>query len=128
MMGILPIGPVWAMEIFPVRSIWKIAPNFRMISTHGRVIIGDINGDGLDDLVYVDHCRVLLWINQSGKRWSDPIEIDGTPELTDPDAVRTVDLLGYGVSGLLWTGDSRGKQQIPYVFPGYHQRNQASIA
>jgi RHS repeat-associated protein len=72
-----------------------------------RILIGDVDGDGLADLVYVDHCKVLLWINQSGNSWSDPIEIDGTPPVTDMDAVRLVDVLGTGVSGVLWSADAR---------------------
>ena len=42
------------------------------------------------------HARSLLWINQSGNGWSEPIVIDGTPPVTDIDAVRLVDLLGTG--------------------------------
>ncbi len=72
-----------------------------------RILIGDVDGDGLADLVYVDHCKVLLWINQSGNGWSDPIEIDGTPPLTDMDAVRLDDMLGTGVPGILWSADVR---------------------
>jgi hypothetical protein len=71
-----------------------------------RILIGDVDGDGLADLVYVDHDRVLLHINQSGNGWSDPIEIDGTPAVTDFDAVSLVDLLGNGVGGVLWSGSA----------------------
>lgn len=73
-----------------------------------RVLIGDVDGDGLADVVYVDHCKVLLWINQSGSGWSDPIEIDGTPPISDITAVRLVDLLGTGISGVLWSTDANG--------------------
>lgn len=71
-----------------------------------RVLVGDVDGDGLADIVYVDHCRVFLWINQSGNGWSDPIEINGTPPVSDMDAVRLVDLLGSGISGVLWSTDA----------------------
>jgi len=72
-----------------------------------RILIGDIDGDGLDDIVYVDFNKVILWINQSGNGWSDPIEIKGTPPVSDMDAVRLVDLLGTGISGVLWSADVR---------------------
>ncbi|HET9525125.1 MAG TPA: SpvB/TcaC N-terminal domain-containing protein, partial [Pyrinomonadaceae bacterium] len=68
-----------------------------------QVLIGDIDGDGAADLVFIDHGRITLWINQSGNGWSDPIEIDGTPEFTNQDDVRLVDLLGTGVAGVLWS-------------------------
>ncbi len=72
-----------------------------------RILIGDLDGDGLDDIVYVDYNKVILWINQSGNGWSDPIEIKGTPPVSDMDAVRLVDLLGTGISGVFWSADIR---------------------
>ncbi len=71
-----------------------------------RILVGDVDGDGLADIVYVDHRKVTLWINQSGNRWSDPIEIDGTPPVTNVDAVRLADMLGTGISGVLWSRDA----------------------
>jgi len=73
-----------------------------------RILIGDVDGDGLADIVYVENTRVTLWINQSGNRWSDPITILGTPPVSDMDAVRLVDVLGSGISGVLWSRDSDG--------------------
>lgn len=70
-----------------------------------RILVGDVDGDGLADIVYVDDTQVTLWINQSGNRWSDPIVITGTPPVSDMDAVRLVDMLGSGISGVLWTAD-----------------------
>ncbi|WP_458190641.1 toxin TcdB middle/N-terminal domain-containing protein [Haladaptatus sp. NG-WS-4] len=72
-----------------------------------RILLGDVDGDGLADLVYVGAEEVTLWINKSGNEWSDPIEFDGTPPVTDMDAVRLVDLLGTGVAGLLWSSDAQ---------------------
>ncbi|MCP4702909.1 MAG: hypothetical protein GY862_39515 [Gammaproteobacteria bacterium] len=71
-----------------------------------RILFGDVDGDGLADIVYVDHAKVFLWINQGGNSWSDPVEIDGTPPVSDADAVRLTDLLGSGVKGLLWSADA----------------------
>jgi RHS repeat-associated protein len=73
-----------------------------------RILIGDVDGDGAADLVYVDHGKVLLWINRSGNSWSDPIEIQGTPPVSDVDAVRLADVLGTGISGVLWSTDVNG--------------------
>jgi RHS repeat-associated protein len=73
-----------------------------------RVLFGDIDGDGVADLVFVSDNHVTIWINRGGNGWSEPIEIRGTPRLTDDGAVRIVDLLGDGVAGLLWTSDPRG--------------------
>jgi RHS repeat-associated protein len=74
-----------------------------------RLLLGDVDGDGLADLVYVDDGYVTLWINRSGHGWSAPTTIEGTPLVTDMDAVRLVDLLGSGVSGVLWSADQDGQ-------------------
>lgn len=71
-----------------------------------RILLGDVDGDGCADIVYVGDGKVTLWINQSGNRWSDPIEICGTPPVADIDAVRLVDLMGSGISGVLWSADA----------------------
>ena len=71
-----------------------------------RLLLGDVDGDGLADIVYVEDTTVTLWINQSGNGWSDPISIEGTPPVTDLDAVRLADLCGAGISGVLWSADA----------------------
>jgi RHS repeat-associated protein len=70
-----------------------------------RLLLGDVDGDGLADLIYVESGRVTIWLNQSGNGWSDPIVIHGTPPISEIDAVRLVDMLGNGTEGLLWTYD-----------------------
>ncbi len=86
-------------------SMWN-SPRFPYGYDPKRILVGDVDGDGLADIVYVDHSRVFLWINQSGNPWSEPIEIDGTPDTTDMDAVRLADMLGSGISGVLWSRDA----------------------
>lgn len=81
-----------------------------------RILIDDVDGDGLADCVYVDDRKVWLWINQGGDAWSDPIEIAGTPPVTDIDAVRLVDLLGHGNRGVLWSSDADGSRRPTMFF------------
>ena len=64
----------------------------------------------------MDDTRVTLWINQSGNRWSDPVEIQGTPGVSDVDAVRLVDVLGTGISGVLWSANANGQSQANMFF------------
>jgi RHS repeat-associated protein len=68
-----------------------------------RVLLGDVDGDGAADLVYVEDTRVRLWRNRGGAAWEQPTEITGTPALTAGDSVWLVDLLGSGVAGVLWS-------------------------
>lgn len=88
------------------RISMRNSPRFAYGYDPRRILIGDIDGDGLDDVVYVDFNKVILWINQSGNGWSEPIEIKGTPPVSDMDGVRLVDLLGTGISGVLWSADA----------------------
>lgn len=80
-----------------------------------RILIGDVDGDGCADVVYVDDRKVVVWINQDGNSWSDPIVISGTPVMTDANAVRLVDLYGTGVSGVLWSADASSNSR-PHMF------------
>jgi RHS repeat-associated protein len=70
-----------------------------------RVLIGDIDGDGLADVVYVENTQVTIWINIGGRAWSKPLQITGTPPVVDTESVRLVDMLGSGIAGLLWSSD-----------------------
>ena len=81
-----------------------------------RLLLGDVDGDGLADLVYVELGRVTLWLNQSGNGWSDPISIHGTPPVSEIDAVRLADMRGHGTGGILWTYDYRTFRDSTYKF------------
>lgn len=80
-----------------------------------RVLFGDVDGDGRDDLVFVGSDRVTIWLNQ-GERWGSPVEIDGTPTFTQPDAVRLVDMWGTGIPGVLWSSDRLGPSAENYRY------------
>ena len=74
-----------------------------------RLLLGDVDGDGLTDLVYVDRDRVLLWGNQCGNAWSEqPLTISGTPDVSDRDGAQLVDLRGSGTGGLLFSRAADG--------------------
>jgi Insecticide toxin TcdB middle/N-terminal region/Insecticide toxin TcdB middle/C-terminal region/Salmonella virulence plasmid 65kDa B protein len=98
------------------RVSMRQSPRFPFGYQPRLILLGDVDGDGLADLLYVDHRRVLLWINRGGTAWSDPIEITGTPPLSDADAVRLVDLLGTGVAGVLWSRTLDPAARPPQAF------------
>ncbi|MGJ0483197.1 MAG: hypothetical protein ACR65R_01515 [Methylomicrobium sp.] len=45
------------------RISMRNSPRFPYGYDPRRILIGDIDGDGLADIVYVDDRKVLLWIN-----------------------------------------------------------------
>jgi RHS repeat-associated protein len=90
----------WGKRIHMVNS-----PRFPYGYDPKRILLGDVDGDGCADLVYVDHEKVTLWINRGGNGWSGPVVITGTPPVSDMDSIRLVDLLGSGISGVLWSAD-----------------------
>jgi RHS repeat-associated protein len=81
-----------------------------------RLLIGDIDGDGVADLIYVSSGHVTVWINLDGNAWSDPIVIHGTPPVTDATNVRLADMLGIGTDGILWTYDFGAFPDSTYKF------------
>ncbi|SHF57127.1 RHS repeat-associated core domain-containing protein [Fodinibius roseus] len=91
------------------RSVMRNSPRFPFGYDPERILIGDVDGDGTADLIYVDNGKVSLWMNKSGNSWSEePIEITGTPPISNQEDVRLADLLGNGISGLLWSGNAQG--------------------
>jgi RHS repeat-associated protein len=81
-----------------------------------RILLGDVDGDGLADLVYVEDTKITLWMNQNGNGWSEPVVIKGTPPVTDRDAVRLADMLGNGIRGVLWSRDADGLSPASLFF------------
>ncbi|MEQ1619806.1 MAG: SpvB/TcaC N-terminal domain-containing protein [Methylococcales bacterium] len=81
-----------------------------------RLLVGDVDGDGMADVLYIEDRKITLWINQHGNSWSSAVKILGTPPVTDLDGVRLVDLLGNGVAGVLWTRDARIDHRVQYFF------------
>ena len=70
-----------------------------------RLLLDDVDGDGVADLVYVADTAITVWINRSGNEWAEPLVIGGTPPINDFDAIRLADVLGAGVAGVLWSSD-----------------------
>lgn len=81
-----------------------------------RVLLGDVDGDGLADLIYVSDRSVTLWVNSAGNGWSKPIRIQGTPAVDNLVTVRMVDLHGTGVAGLLWTREAGSDGNARHYF------------
>ena len=90
-------------------QLYENSPHFPYNYNPRHILVGDVDGDGAADIVYVDDKKVTLWINKNGSGWSEPIEIKGTPPISDITAIRLADVLGNGISGILWSFDFNGK-------------------
>lgn len=81
-----------------------------------RLVLGDVDGDGCADLLFVSDHGVTLWLNQSGERFSEPIYFEGTPPLNSEDSVRLIDLYGVGTQGLLFIASAGSSARSPLYF------------
>ncbi|MFE1797716.1 SpvB/TcaC N-terminal domain-containing protein [Streptomyces sp. NPDC059517] len=75
-------------------------------SEPGRLLLGDLDGDGLADLVHTGPEGLTIWFNRSGNGWSAPVKVPGVP--ASGWDVRITDLLGTGTGGVLYSRDNPG--------------------
>ena len=83
-----------------------------------RLLLGDVDGDGLADLVYAADGRISIWLNRAGNDWSDEIVVYGTPGIGDVDEVRLADLEATGSVGVLFTHAAAvGRERMFFLDP-----------
>ena len=63
----------------------------------------DIDGSGTTDIVYLGRGAFSVWMNRQGNSFATaPVDIAPFPELSSSAQVSTLDLLGDGVSCIVW--------------------------
>jgi RHS repeat-associated protein len=80
-----------------------------------RLLLGDVDGDGCADAVYVGDGTVTVWVNQAGNGFADPVIIRGTPRVAGA-SLRLADMGGTGTAGVLWTYDLGSVRGSSYKF------------
>jgi hypothetical protein len=68
-----------------------------------RVRLGDIDGSGTTDIVYVREDGARTWRNQAGNSFSAAVHLDGFPPVDGLASVELTDLLGKGTAALVWS-------------------------
>ncbi len=88
------------------------SPQFGVVGSGESLLLDDINGDGLDDLVKVAFNAVSIYLNVNGDGWTDRHIMSNTPPRTGAtNRVRLVDMNGSGTRDLLW-GDGNDYKYI----------------
>jgi hypothetical protein len=78
------------------------SPNFGVVGD-GKLLLDDVNGDGLSDLVEVRFNAVDVYLNVNGVSWTDRhIMYNTPPKPAATDRVRLVDVDGSGTRDILW--------------------------
>jgi RHS repeat-associated protein len=82
------------------------------------VLLYDIDGDGCSDIVLIDSDKTVIWLNQSGTSFGDPIELPVVPygKKTIP-----ADFFGDGRPGLLFGGSASGESGTGYRYLQFDQ-------
>jgi RHS repeat-associated protein len=104
--GVVEYWPSLGRGEWGQRVTMRDSPRFPAGYDPHRILMGDVDGDGVADLLYVDDEEVTVWINHCGNGWAQPVTIQGTPPVTDLDGLRVTDFEGTGVAGVLWSTDS----------------------
>ncbi len=74
-----------------------------------RIRLGDIDGSGTTDIIYLHREGVRLYFNQSGNGWSAPETLAAFPRLDNHVAIALVDLLGNATACLVWSSPLPGE-------------------
>jgi RHS repeat-associated protein len=78
-----------------------------------RIRLGDLDGTGTADLLYIGDDAIRFWRNQAGNAWSGEQIIEGLPRVHQLASVQVADLLGRGTACLVWTSDAPGDAGTP---------------
>jgi RHS repeat-associated protein len=83
-----------------------------------RVRLGDVDGTGCNDLIYLGHDGARVYLNQSGSGYGEPRSLPHAfPQVDSLAHVMVADLLGHGTACLVWSSPLPGDagRQVRYV-------------
>jgi RHS repeat-associated protein len=78
-----------------------------------RLRLVDTDGTGPTDLIYLRSDGAVIYLNEAGNRWSDPVEVPTFPPVDDLSSVAAVDLLGNGTACLVWSSPLPADRERP---------------
>jgi RHS repeat-associated protein len=80
-----------------------MSPMPDIAATPESIFFVDVDGNGLADLVYVASEIAEVWLNRSGAEWGKAWSRKGLPSFPANNPPQFVDLLGEGITGMLWS-------------------------
>ncbi|ORX93283.1 hypothetical protein BCR34DRAFT_608601 [Clohesyomyces aquaticus] len=86
-----------------------------------RVRLADIDGTGTTDFIYLSQNGAMIFMNECGNAWSQPISLPSFPsselDAYDWSKVEVVDLLGTGTGCLTWTSSlgPNGRKELRFI-------------
>jgi hypothetical protein len=78
-----------------------------------RIRLGDIDGSGTTDIIYLGRYGIDIYRNQSGNSWSNAKRLSVLPPADNFASVTVVDLLGNGTACLVWSSPLPGDSSRP---------------
>ncbi|MEP3890333.1 MAG: SpvB/TcaC N-terminal domain-containing protein [Hellea sp.] len=81
-----------------------------------RLRLGDIDGSGISDILYLAGDHTAFWLNQSGNSWSPPERLSAVPHMDHMVDVGMIDLLGNGTSCLVWSSSNAADAHAPWRY------------
>jgi RHS repeat-associated protein len=104
---------------FGARVSMSLAPVFDSpgLFNPAYIRLGDINGTGATDIIYLGKNKFAAWLNQSGNSWTEAKEINAFPPTAIPATLALTDFLGTGTSCLVWSSPltAAGNPQLRYI-------------
>jgi hypothetical protein len=82
-----------------------------------RIRLGDVDGTGTADVLYIHRDGVRIYANQAGNTLAAPIQLPRFPDQSDLSSIGAVDLLGTGTACLVWSSPlpSHGAAPLRYI-------------
>ncbi|MBX7157801.1 MAG: hypothetical protein K1X66_05400 [Verrucomicrobiae bacterium] len=92
------------------------APRFEADFDTTRLFLADIDGSGTTDLIYLHADSVEIFFNQSGNRFSDPIQIPLPEKWDHTSQIQFADVHGNGTTCLVFSKPNPSQRQWYYDF------------